>query len=356
MAIPRMGRDGRAPGRPVRAFTLIEILVVVGILALLMAILLPSLANARNEAKAVGCATNLNHVGKAVSLYLTRFRVFPVSYAYTDAKGNWDFQSQPVQPTNGYMHWSYMLYDEGKVDDKAFQCPNYDNGGAPRTNPGNEGSDWESGQVDENGQTSPNTLEDHQARRMSYTANAAIIPRNKFRRDMVEGGGQRTNKLVNESSVKGTGKVVLATEFNNSWQAIGVQSQGGILSKSHRPINPFYSVASGYNEYAASATASTFVYDPETGNPGTYGLLPKSEVVGVPGLIEGARGGELNAVGRHHPGGDKEYGGTANFLYCDGHVERKTVMETMKRRDWGEKYYSLSGPNDILKGKPRRGS
>ncbi|MEP0848193.1 MAG: type II secretion system protein, partial [Phycisphaerae bacterium] len=64
-------------------FTLIELLVVVAIIALLISILMPSLQNARDQAKAVKCASNLAHVGKAFGAYLGENRsVYPPAYLY----------------------------------------------------------------------------------------------------------------------------------------------------------------------------------------------------------------------------------------------------------------------------------
>jgi len=51
------------------AFTLIELLVVVAIIALLVAILLPSLSRAREQARAVKCSSNLHQLAMATTYY-----------------------------------------------------------------------------------------------------------------------------------------------------------------------------------------------------------------------------------------------------------------------------------------------
>lgn len=57
--------------RPDRAFTLVELLVVVAIIALLVAILLPALNEARNLAKITLCASNQRQIGIAWNVYLS---------------------------------------------------------------------------------------------------------------------------------------------------------------------------------------------------------------------------------------------------------------------------------------------
>jgi len=329
-------------------FTLIELLVVIAIIALLISILLPSLSRARSQAKSVVCGTHIRHVGQAMSTYLADFDgVYPASYVYPkNDSGDWDAESQSENHPYGYVHWSYFLYNNGQVAAESFQCPEFENGGAPRTNPGSLAEDWEPGQVDQNSDGQPNSLEDKQAPRMAYAVNAAIVPRNKFTSEL--SGGERINRLVRDTRIGCASGTILATEYLNNWKAIGVSSGSGVLSKSHRPINPFYHIGSGFNEYKSPEASSGFIYGlPD--DQENYGLIPLAKVMEKVNILDYTSGlAQINAIGRHHPGKEGNMGGTANFVFCDGHVERMTALESVQKRLWGDRYHSISGANEVL--------
>ena len=67
--------------RRIRAFTLVELLVVVGLIAALIAILLPTFARSRRQARAVVCLSNLRQSGNAFHMYVNENRGrAPINY------------------------------------------------------------------------------------------------------------------------------------------------------------------------------------------------------------------------------------------------------------------------------------
>ena len=86
--------------RKSRAFTLIELLVVISIIAVLLAVLIPSLSKAREKVKDISCRSNLKNIGVAVMMYLDAYdRKLPNTnpanqLLWYDAAGNRSFLNE----------------------------------------------------------------------------------------------------------------------------------------------------------------------------------------------------------------------------------------------------------------------
>jgi prepilin-type N-terminal cleavage/methylation domain-containing protein/prepilin-type processing-associated H-X9-DG protein len=86
---PKQAVAGSAVGkpRPLCGFTLVELLVVIGIIAVLVAILLPALNKARQSAKTAQCLSNMRQVYLELRMYSGQNKdVVPIGYIFSDKR------------------------------------------------------------------------------------------------------------------------------------------------------------------------------------------------------------------------------------------------------------------------------
>jgi prepilin-type N-terminal cleavage/methylation domain-containing protein len=86
-----------------RAFTLVELMVVIAVLGVIVGIMLPAIQAARESSRAASCRNNLKQIGLALANYEAVFKHYP-----TGAEGRYDPMLSPA-PMYGFSWWPRIL-------------------------------------------------------------------------------------------------------------------------------------------------------------------------------------------------------------------------------------------------------
>src|SRR5437762_920753 len=116
-------RDNSASELNRAGFTLVELLVVIGIITILIAILLPVITRAREAANRSACLSNLRQLGQAFNMYANQSKGH-IPLGHISDEYQWDYTLNFANSTKAFVTHLGVLRDAHLLDSpKTYMCP-----------------------------------------------------------------------------------------------------------------------------------------------------------------------------------------------------------------------------------------
>lgn len=274
------------------AFTLVELLVVIGIIALLIAMLLPGLSRARDQANAIKCLANLRQIGAAVVEYSAEHNGLIVPSYNLPASGtgtNYN-ASGPMQPMDGWpciLDRDLHLGTAAQSASSIFYCP---------------------------------TTYDLQGMAAGQTGSIQSNPRGWTDWPMYFNGtgGDSSPEVAITMPAQGFGRIIRCSYWINAYNPVGAAPTGA-TARDLRISDLYYTTSVGYGPDSSGRYLT-----PHNTSSIRHSSLT---IVAADGLYMGRQSvdeaGMTNCrIGYRHPASNGKRDFAANALFADGHAEK----------------------------------
>lgn len=260
----------------IKAFTLIELLVVVAIIATLISILLPSLGQARSQARAVVCLSNLRQISHGWHLYADQNNDTSVPGRYANAGGGFTNPANWYDVGNGLKYRPRWIVTMGQyVGLNAYEDPRTDDDRQDYAYPV---------------YNDPEVAEWSDERNHAYGYNFQFLGNSR------KNSGRFINYPVNRSRIRNFATTVLGADVLGT--AAGHPADERLPYTNQGKV----SAAVGNHGWSLDPPRLTETSDRGSGDPGSM-----------------------------RTGVDARHNGRVNVAYCDGHGEAAT-LETLGYR------------------------